>query len=186
VITINLLVAGRAQGARRRVADAGRIAIVGLGVGLAAYGFYLRDLRANLIERTQAIEQRRGDAANSAKRLDMLRKRHAELTVQIAAIRGLLARRGSAAELFEAIDRSVTNDVWLVEVRRSAGLFQIDGRSSSLSAISRLVQRLAGNFSFQAALGIRQTTIEGAGGSSLIRFQVASEHAVAAVTTAGQ
>ena len=163
---------------RGRLVGASCVVIASLG--LAAYGLYLRDRRADVLARLEGIEAQRADATNATTRLDALRKRHATLTVQVTAIKRVLDTRQSAAELFEAVGRSLTDGLWLSEMRRSAGSIQIDGRASSLLGISGLVQNLEDNFLFDAPLEIRSMTTDAAEGSSILRFQVASEQPPAA------
>ena len=175
MITINLLVTGRAS--RRTLGPFLSGAwLVATCVALAAYGWYLRESRTTALARAFASDAQLAELASSAKRLEAARKRQTELIAELAAINRILDDRSTSADLFEAISRSLTDGLWLTELKRSAATVQLDGRASSLAAITGLVHNLGENLSFVSPPEIRSMSAEGLGeGSSILRFQVAGE-----------
>ena len=131
-------------------------------------------LQQHLMQQAELAE-----VSGSAKSLDQARKRQAELVITLATLGRILEDRQTSMELFEAISRSMPDGLWLTEVKRSATTVQVDGRASSLSAITALVRRLGENLAFDHSPEIRSVSTEGAEGSQILRFQVAGELALA-------
>ena len=174
MITINLLAGGRAtQLGRGRLVAAACIAAGWLG--LAAYGAHLFEARRDLAAKVEEADARLAQVTSAATRLDTLRKRHRELSDEVAAIRHVLETRRSAADLFQAVGRSVPRGLSLVEMKRSAAAITVDGRAPSLSAISEFVHNLGSDLSLSTPLEVRSMTTEVSGGSSTLRFQIAAE-----------
>jgi Tfp pilus assembly protein PilN len=177
VITINLLVNGQAR--RRTVRPIlNVVCLVATCAALAADWWYLRESRAALLAQSVALDRELAAMTTSATRLDQVRKRQTELVAELATVSRILDDRNTTTELFEAISRSLTDGLWLTEVRRSAGRLHLDGRSSSLAAITALVHNLGRNFSFVRPPEIASMSTEDPtrhDGSSVLRFQVAGE-----------
>jgi type IV pilus assembly protein PilN len=174
VITINLLVNGQAR--RRTVRPIlNGVCLVATCAALATGWWYLRESRTELLAQSLALERDLAETTTSATRFDQLRKRQSELVAELATVSRILEDRSTSTELFEAISRSLTDGLWLTEVRRSAGSLHLDGRSSSLAAITGLVRNLGQNLSFVRPPEIASMSTEGVEGSSVLRFQVAGE-----------
>jgi Tfp pilus assembly protein PilN len=178
VITINLLVHG--QAARRSVRSRlNAVLLLIVCLALAGYWSYLREWQTTLLARLETVDGQASEIRSAAKRLDAERKRHAELAAELATINRILGDRQTSAEVFDAISRSVTDGLWLTEVKRSAATVQLDGRASSLAAIAGIVRNLGENLPLVHPPEIRSVSTEGLGGSSVLRFQVAGELAPA-------
>jgi type IV pilus assembly protein PilN len=160
------------------------MSLVITGLALAAYGWHLRESRTTLVARSLAVDTQLATITASATRLDRARKRQTELVAELARIRLILDDRTTSTELFEAISRSLTDGLWLTEVKRSASMVQVDGRAASLAAIAGLVRNLGENLSFVRPPEIRSMATEGLEGSSVLRFQIAGE--LAPVTDEGR
>lgn len=176
MITINLLVNGQAR--RRTVRPIlNGVCLVATCAALTADWWYLRASRTAFLAQSLALDRELAEITTSTTRLDQARKRQSELVAELGAVSRVLDDRNTSTELFEAISRSLTDGLWLTEVRRSAGSLHLDGRSSSLVAITRLVRNLDQNFSFVRPPEIGSMSTEGVEGSSVLRFQVAGEFA---------
>ncbi len=179
MIAINLLANGPAESRAARPFPMTATWLVVTCIALTGYGWYLRESKTRLLARSLAIEAELAEVSGSAKSLDQARKRQAELVITLATLGRILEDRRTSLELFEAISRSMPDGLWLTEVKRSATTVQLDGRASSLSAITALVRRLGENLSFVHSPEIRSVSTEGAEGSQILHFQVAGELALA-------
>jgi Tfp pilus assembly protein PilN len=174
VITVNLL-AGRRQSpsAYRSVATAACM-LTTCAVALA-YGFSLQQARGALRARSLDADAQVADATSLTKRIEGLRQRHAELVRHLAAVRRALDDRATSSELFKIVSRSVPGDVRLIQLKRSAGTVELDGRASSLADITRLVHGLSANLAFARGPELRSVVAESTEDGFVLRFLVVGD-----------
>lgn len=177
MIRINLLIGGPV--AQRRAQLRLRSAfLTAFWLSLVGYGAYLYGQRATLLARANAAETQVLEYTALASRADAVGKRKSELAIERDNINRVLADRRTSAELFEAIGRSLTDDLWLTEIKRSALNIQIDGLASSVGAIAAMVHNLSLGHSFTRPPAIRSVSAEGSDRPQRFRFEVIGELAV--------
>jgi Tfp pilus assembly protein PilN len=174
VITINLLV-GRQTPSKglRSFAAAGCLIATCLVAG--GYGLFLQQSRSTLRAKSIEAATRLSETSHLTSRVEGTRRRHEALTRKLAAIREVLDDRTTSRVLLEAVSQSVTDGVWLTEIKRSLLSVQLDGRASSLVEITDLVQQLGANISFARGPDLRSVSAEDADGERVLRFQIVGD-----------
>ena len=177
MIRINLLIGGPVAQRRPRLRLRG-VFLTAFLSSHVGYGAYLYSQRATLLARASAAETQLLESNALASRADAVGKRKTELALERDNIDRVLADRWTSAELFEAISRSLSDDLWLTEIKRSALNIQIDGRASSLGAIAAMVHNLTLGQAFKRPPAIRSVSAEGSDRPQRFRFEVIGELAV--------
>jgi type IV pilus assembly protein PilN len=171
VIKINLLASGQAAPrGLRSVAHAG--CIIATCVITAGYGLVLHQSRSTLRVRSIEADTRLAEAAQVIRRVEGRRKHHEDLVRRLAAIREALDDRTTSSDMLDLVSRSLTDGVWLTQIKRSLADVQLDGRASSLAEITSLVQQLAANVSFSRGPELRSVSAEEGSDERLLRFQI--------------
>jgi Tfp pilus assembly protein PilN len=174
MITVNLLVSRQAPPkGLRSLAEAGCIIAMCLIAG--SYGYFLQQSRSALRVRSIEADRHLSETSHLTSRVEGARKRHEDLARKLAAIREVLDDRTTSSDLLEAISRSVSEGVWLTEIKRSRVTVQLDGRASSLSVVNNLVQQLGANVSFARGPDLRAVSAEDADGERFLRFQIVGD-----------
>ena len=96
--------------------------------------------------------------------------RKLELTERLALIDRLHRTQRDPVELLQTISRSVPNGLWLLELKQSGASFQIEGRATSLTALTDFVERLQTSGRFAHPVDIITTNMEVVQDASVVRF----------------
>jgi len=176
VIRVNLL--GVVPSAPRRVwvpADQQSAAVglvllmcTALGVG----GWWWQTARAQRVIDAQIVtaqtELTRLKAV--ATLVDRAVTRKLELTERLGLIDRLHRTQRAPVELLEAISRSVPDGLWLLELKQIGTVVQIEGRATSLTALTDFVERLQTSGRFARPVDIVTTNMELVQDASVVRF----------------
>lgn len=144
---------------------------------LALGGFwYFQGLQRAEIETQVSAAQaelvRLKDAASVVERTNA---RKTELTERLALIERLRASKRAPVSLLETVSYSVPEGLWLLEIKQAASSVQIDGRATSITAITDFTERLQNSGYFLRPVEIMSTATEAIEDTAVVRFVVKAE-----------
>ncbi len=93
-----------------------------------------------------------------------------ELTERLGLIDRLHRTQRAPVELLQTVSRSVPDGLWLLELKQQGNSIQIEGRASSLTALTDFVERLQTSGRFERPVDIVTTNMETVQETSVVRF----------------
>ena len=93
-----------------------------------------------------------------------------ELTERLGLIDRLHRTQRAPVELLQTVSRSVPDGLWLLELTQKGSAIQIEGRASSLTALTDFVERLQTSGRFEHPVDIVTTNMETVQEQSVVRF----------------
>jgi type IV pilus assembly protein PilN len=119
-----------------------------------------------------------------AKLVDRASARKAELSERLGLIDRLRATKREPVTLLETISRSLSDGLWLTELKQVGPTVQIEGRATSLTAITDFAEKLQDSTVFDRPVEIVTTTAETLEETPVVRFIVKAQNAGTAKATA--
>lgn len=93
-----------------------------------------------------------------------------ELTERLGLIDRLHRTQRAPVELLQSVSRAVPDGLWLLELKQQGSAIQIEGRASSLTALTDFVERLQTSGRFEHPVDIVTTNMETVLEQSVVRF----------------
>lgn len=158
-----------------------RSALVGLGVlvvtalGLGGLWYYQRSQAVAIQTRIAAAETELVRLKDAAKLVDAMTARRAELAERLALIDRLRTEKRGPVSLLETVSRSVPEGLWLVEIKQAGPTVQVDGRATTLTAVTDFAGRMQTSGLFKHPVEIVTTTTEVIEETTVIRFTIKAE-----------
>jgi len=112
---------------------------------------------------------------DAAKLVDRAIARKSELSEKLALIDRLRTAQKGPVHLLSTISRSLPDGLWLMELKQQAGVIQLEGRATSLTAVTDFVERLQDSGVFDRPVEIVSTGMELVEESSVVRFAVRAQ-----------
>jgi Tfp pilus assembly protein PilN len=182
LIKINLLAApGRVAPARELFPAAHRSALVAMSMlvmtaaGIGGWWFYQRTQATRLEGRLAAAETEIERLKDATKAVAMTNARKAELSERLALIDRLREAKRGPVNLLETLNRSIPDNLWLLEVRQGGAAVHVDGRALSLSSVTDFAQHLQNSGLFRHPVEILTTSTEVIDETSVVRFSVKAD-----------
>jgi type IV pilus assembly protein PilN len=182
MIRVNLLAAGPTATKKRAfVAPGQRSTVIGmllLVLTIAGVGLWWWDLGRETAALDARITKGEADLArlkNAAKLVDRAIARKAELSEKLALIDRLRTAQHGPVNLISTMSRSMTEGLWLLELTQKGNSVQVEGRATSLTAVTDFVERLQTSGIFDRPVEIVTTSMEVLEESSLVRFAIKAQ-----------
>ena len=182
MIRINLLATGpTAPKKRGLVAPEQRSGLVGvllLVLTVAGVGLWWWDLGRETAALNSKITKGEADLAslkNAATLVDRAIARKAELSEKLALIDRLRTAQHGPVNLISTVSRSMADGLWLLELTQKGNAVQMEGRATSLTAVTDFVERLQTSGIFDKPVEIVTTSMEALEESSLVRFAIKAQ-----------
>ncbi len=186
MIRVNLLTTGPgAAPPREWVPREHRQALLGLGMllvtalGVGGWWWYLKQQSAQAEIRIAEGDAKLEQLKDAVKLLEQATSRKAELAERLALIDRLRAAKRAPITLLETISRSVPEGLWLIEIKQTGSMVQIDGRAISLTSVTDFALGLQSSGMFKMPVEILTTTTEVIEETDVIKFSVRADAAVA-------
>jgi type IV pilus assembly protein PilN len=196
VIRINLLiVVPRAVVRRVWVPPEQRAAMAGLGLLLVtalALGGWWWALRREVTAVDRALAAAQADLTRlsaTAKLVEGATARKAVLLERTNLIDRLRRGEREPVELLEVVSRSLPDGLWLIDLKQEDDTVQLEGRATSLTAVTDFVGRLQTSGRFQRPMDIVTAVTETYQDTPVVRFVIkgtAIRGAIAAGRPAGE
>ena len=158
-----------------------RSAVLGLGMlvvtafGIGGYWWYLSADRSALQTQIATATADLAQLERAAQLVEAATARKSELTERLTLIDRLRAAKRGPVNLLTTVSESVTEGMWLMEMKQQGTSVQVDGRALSLTSVTDFAQRLQNSGFFQRPVEILATTIEVVEETPVVRFSVRAE-----------
>ena len=186
MIRVNLLVSSPgASQPRVLVSKEQRPAMMGLtmllvtGLGIGGWWYYINQQRTSTETSISAAETRLDSLKDAMKLLESARQHKAELEERISLIDRLRNAKHAPVKMLDLMNESITDGLWLMEIKQNASWVQIEGRAMSQLAITDFAQTLQVSGFFKMPVEIVTTMMEQVDEANVIRFVLKAEPAAA-------
>jgi type IV pilus assembly protein PilN len=189
VIKINLLAVDRERvkkkakfqiGEKITVACSLILVVAALGVGW--WFWYLRNASAQLDQAIVDAEAEKARLQNVIQQVQQFEARRVQLQQRVTLIEQLRKGQTGPVHLLDEVSRALPDAMWLTTLNQKMNDVVIDGRCTSLTALSDFVAALEASNLFERPVEIIDSQVEppsAAGGPELIRFSVRATMAAA-------
>jgi Tfp pilus assembly protein PilN len=179
MIRVNLLATTPGAAPKREILPKEqRGAMLGLGMllvtGIVVGGWWwtVRNERV-AVERTIAADETEIiHLKDVAKLVDRAAARKADLADRVGLIERLRTTQRGPVTLLETVSRSLSDGLWLSELKQTGLVTQIEGRAVSLTSITDFVEKLQDSNVFVRPVEIVTTTSETVEETPVVRFVV--------------
>ena len=179
MIRINLMAVERGRTKRRIGIDLGQRVTLACGLVFVAVValvvWQLLSVRAEttrLDEQLRLVNQDLASMADVVDRRNEFEARGAELARRVALIEELRAGQGGPVRMLDQVSRGLPEGVWLMELREEGSEVTVQGRATSLSVLSDLVEALESSGYFALPVTIVDSQLETQGASEVVRFEL--------------
>jgi Tfp pilus assembly protein PilN len=149
MIRINLLASNPGAPAPRVwIPPEQRSAVMGLGMllctaaGIGGWWYYQHALGQSIDSRVAAIQTELGRLKIAAKVVDQTLARKSELTGRLALIERLQAAKSGPVTLLQTVSQSVPEGLWLLELKQTGHIIQVEGRALTLTSVTDFAERM--------------------------------------------
>lgn len=182
MIKVNLLATNPGATASRewfpreqRSAFGGVALLVGAVVLVGGWWYYLNSQAAEIATNITAAETELARLKEASKVVDQMTARKNELAERLALIERLRTAKREPVTLLETVSRSLPEGLWLLEVKQAGTTVQIDGRATSITAVTDFTERLQSSGFFKRPVEILSTGTEVVEETDVVRFSVKAE-----------
>ena len=180
MIRINLLAVerGPAKKARAGVTSAQRVTIGAaliLVATLVTVGWWFWSLRTTSARLDEEIARAETEAQQLRSVLAQVQKfetRKATLQQRVTLIEQLRRGQSAPVHVLDELSKAIPDRLWLVALSQRGADFTLDGRTTSLSALSDLVANLETSSWFKKPVEIIDSQVDHTGQGDLVRFVI--------------
>jgi type IV pilus assembly protein PilN len=182
LIKINLLIVDRERAKKKATFQVGQKITVGCSLILVAtaliVGWWYWSLQRDSAELDQQILAAQRETARLQTVIQQVRQfeeQRAQLQQRVTLIEQLRKGQTGPVHLLDQVSRSLPDSMWLIEMKETAsGDVTIDGRCTSLTALSDFVSSLEASSYFAKPVEIVDSTVDPATATApeMIRFSV--------------
>ena len=184
MIRVNLLVSSPgASQPRVLISKEQKPAMLGLtmllvtGLGIGGWWYYINQQRTATEIGITTAETRIDQLKDAMKLLESARQNKAELEERISLIDRLRAAKHGPVKMLDLMNESITDGLWLMEIKQNSTWVQIEGRAMSHTAITDFAQTLQVSGFFKMPVEIVTTIMEQVDEANVIRFVLKAEPA---------
>jgi type IV pilus assembly protein PilN len=185
MIRINLLATGRrakkpagaafAQG--QWVTALCLLILIGSAAGIGWWWYGLGQESARLDADVAAAQQEAERLQSVLKQVQLFESQKAQLEQRVKLIEELRKGQAGPVHLLDEISRSLPELMWLTELKQQGSGLTIEGRATTLTALSDFVGNLEGSRYFKRPVEIVNSQLDPQPQGELIRFSVKAEFA---------
>ena len=180
MIRINLLAVERDRTKRWAGVEIGQRVTIGcsviLVVTVVGIGWRFWSLRQDTARLTQELAAADAEIQRLAPVIESVREsdaRRAQLAQRVALIEQLRAGQSGPVRMLDHVSRSLPDGVWLTELRQELTMIVVQGRSTTLSALSDFVANLELSGHFAPPVEIIDSQLEDQQGQGeVVRFEL--------------
>lgn len=183
MIRINLLAVERGAAKKTRGAGAGVTAaqrvtigaaliLLGTVVGIGWWYWSLHTRGVRLDEEIAAAEIKAQQLRSVLAQVQKFETRKAVLQQRVTLIEQLRRGQSAPVHLLDEISRAVPERLWLVSLGQREASFTMEGRTSSLTALSDFVANLEGSSWFRKPVDILDSQVDQTAAGDMVRFTI--------------
>ena len=145
-------------------------------VGIGWRFWSLRQESVRLDQEIVAAQQESQRLQAVLRQVDDFEKRKAQLQQRVALIEELRKGQSGPVHLLDEVSRSVPDRLWLTELKQDDTEVRLDGRTTTLTALSDFVGNLEGSGYFARPVEILDSKVETVQGvGDVVRFSVKAQ-----------
>jgi type IV pilus assembly protein PilN len=183
MIKVNLLATTPAAAAtskewlprEQRSAVGGVVMLFGCLALVGGWWYYLNSQSSSIDTRITAAQGELVRLKEASKVVEMTTARKNELAERLSLIERLRTAKREPVTLLETVSRSIPEGLWLLEVKQSGSSVQIDGRATSITAVTDFTERLQSSGFFKRPVEILSTGTESIEETEVVKFSVKAE-----------
>lgn len=182
MIKVNLLAASPGVTAPRewlpreqRSALGGISILLATALALGGVWYYQHMQRSAIDTKIAAAQTELVRLKEAAALVERTNARKTELAERLALIERLRASKRAPVSLLETISYSMPEGLWLLEMKQAAATVQIDGRATSITAVTDFTERLQTSGYFLRPVEIVSTSTESIDEVGIVRFVIKAE-----------
>lgn len=156
----------------QRAALFGVTILMATAIGVAGWWWMLDSQRATLDSQIRGKEAELVKLQEAAKLVEIATAQEKELRERLGLIERLRATQRAPVVLLETVSMSLPDGLWLLELRQTGVSVRIEGRATSLTALTDFIERLQKSGRFQQTLDIVTTSMEAIGEAPVVRFAI--------------
>lgn len=156
--------------ANQKSALAGLAMLIVTAGGVGGWWWQVSHARADVEHQIVESEAELTRLKNVSLMVDRAVAQKLELTERLGLIDRLHRTQRAPVELLQTVSRSVPDGLWLLELTQKGSAIQIEGRASSLTALTDFVERLQTSGRFEHPVDIVTTNMETVQEQSVVRF----------------
>jgi len=184
VIRINLLgnvpkVARPWVPANQKSAIAGLALLIATASGVGGWWWQVSRARADVDRQIAEQEAQLTRMKNVSVLVEQAVAQKLELTERLGLIDRLRSVMKGPVGILETVSGSVPDGLWLVELKQTGSMVQIEGRALSLTSVTDFTEQMQNSGMFKRPVEIVTTTTEAVEDTSVIRFIVKGESTAA-------
>ena len=191
MIRVNLLAAEqqRAKAPAFSGIAANRIHIIGavlVGVAVAGAGYRHLDLQSQQTYADLQLQQARAEERRLkavTEELARFESQTALLQQRVALIEQLRKGQRSPVTLLDQVSRQLPDRLWLIEMKQAGADVTLEGRTTTLTALSDLIGNLEGSGAFSRPVEIVNSEVENNPAGDLVKFMVKANFPMGAIET---
>jgi Tfp pilus assembly protein PilN len=179
MIKVNLLAASPGAAVKsdlvpkeQRVAMLGLTALLVTSVAVGGWWWEVHRERIDTERMITADEAEIVHLKDVAKLVDRAAARKAELSERLSLIDQLKSTKRGPVTLLETVSSSLSDGLWLTELKQAALVVQMEGRATSLTAITDFAEKLQDSTVFERPVEIVTTAAETLEETPVVRFIV--------------
>ncbi|HJO39298.1 MAG: PilN domain-containing protein [Vicinamibacterales bacterium] len=179
MIRINLLTVERSRTRRRigfepaqKAAAACSVVLLATALGIGWWFWTMRQERAALVQEI-ALAQTETDRLSGV--LDQVRDfetRREQLQQRVALVEQLRQGQGQPVRMLDEVSRAIPEGLWLVEMIQDATGLTIQGRTTTLTALSDLIGNLERSGFFQLPVEMLDSQVEELTQGEVVNFSI--------------
>lgn len=144
-------------------------------LGIGGYWYYQHSQAAALTTKIAAAETELVRLKEAAALVERTTARKNELSERLGLIDRLRSSKRAPVSLLETVSYSVSDGMWLLEIKQAGTAVQIDGRATSITAVTDFTERLQNSGFFLRPVEILATSTEVVEEVTVVRFVVKAE-----------
>jgi type IV pilus assembly protein PilN len=181
LIRINLLTVDRERGKRKATFQIGKALNIACILILVAAALIVGWWFSSLQRSSADLDRQIADAESETQRLQSVIQqvtqfegRRAQLQQRVSLIEELRKGQTGPVHLLDEISKSIPESMWLTDLKQTATDITLDGRCTSLNALSDFVSSLEASNLFERPVEIIDSRVEAATATmpELVRFSV--------------
>lgn len=144
-------------------------------LALGGVWYYQNSQSAAIDVKVAAAEAEMARLKEAATLVERTNARKTELAERLALIERLRASKRAPVSLLETVSYSMPDGLWLLEIKQAAAVVQIDGRATSITAVTDFTERLQTSGYFLRPVEIVSTATEAIEEVGVVRFVIKAE-----------
>lgn len=164
--------AGAGVTAAQRVTIGAALILIGTVVGIGWWYWSLHTRGVRLDEEIAAAEIKAQQLRSVLAQVQKFETRKAVLQQRVTLIEQLRRGQSAPVHLLDEISRAVPERLWLVSLGQREASFTMEGRTSSLTALSDFVANLEGSSWFRKPVDILDSQVDQTAAGDMVRFTI--------------